>query len=91
MMFDEVMRDSRLSARAKGVLAYLMTLPDVRGLQRTELCEHFSEGRDAICRAFSELEIYGAVVGWPVRAGNGKMNGWEYEMLCQRRKDEAAV
>ena len=58
---NEVPRRADLSARAKGIHSYLMTLPADWKLYREELYTHFTEGRDAINTAFKELEEKGYI------------------------------
>lgn len=66
---NHALRNTELSARAKGVYAYMMTLPDDWELYKSELCTHFTEGRDAIKKALSELEKSGYLVMEQVREG----------------------
>ena len=44
-----------LSMQAMGLFAYLMTLPNDREIHKSELVSHFSNGRDAVYKAFNEL------------------------------------
>lgn len=76
---NEVARRDDLSARAKGIYFYLMTLPPDWVLYRSELVKHFSEGKDAINTAFRELEKAGYIK--KVRKlNNGRFDGWEYSV-----------
>lgn len=52
---NTALRDKRLSARAKGVYAYIMTLPEDWQIYKEELYTHFTEGRDALNKAIKEL------------------------------------
>lgn len=45
---NECFKDPTISARAKGIYAYIMTLPDNWKLSKKELYRHFSEGQKAI-------------------------------------------
>lgn len=56
---DGALRDPRLSFRATGVLAYLLSLPDGSQVSGRRLTTVKSEGRDAILRALDELETAG--------------------------------
>lgn len=80
VIHNEVARRSDLSARAKGVYYYLMTLPDNWTLYKRELYKHFTEGRDALNKAFKELEDAGYIAKQPKREEGGKVNGWNYTM-----------
>lgn len=44
-----------LSMQAMGLFAYLMTLPSDWTIYKSELVKHFSNGRDAVYKAFNEL------------------------------------
>lgn len=71
-------RDSKISARAKGIFAYIMTLPDNWELKQYELQNHFSEGEKALKKAFKELESSGYVEKTPKRVEGGVFQGWDY-------------
>lgn len=78
IIHNECFRNDRLSARAKGLFAYLMSLPDDWKIYKSELQNHFTEGRDAINTAFRELEEFGYVDKEPVQEENGQLSGWNY-------------
>jgi len=76
---NECFRDPNLTARAKGIFAYIMTLPDDWKLYKRELCGHFKEGRDAINSAFAELEQFGYIFKTPTKdSETQQFTGWEY-------------
>ena len=75
---NQCLRNKNISARAKGIFAYLMTLPDDWKIYKTELHKHFKEGRDALNTAFTELEEAGYVSKVRSREGSGLFDGWEY-------------
>jgi hypothetical protein len=52
---NEVPRRSDLSARAKGIYFYLMTLPKDWIVRKEEIYTHFVEGRDSLDTAWAEL------------------------------------
>lgn len=52
---NDVARRKDISARAKGLYFYLMTLPTNWEIHKAEIFEHFTEGRDAMNKAFNEL------------------------------------
>ena len=51
--------DDRLSYRAKGIFAYLLSLPDGQAVDVKALAQRASEGRDAIGTALQELSAAG--------------------------------
>jgi hypothetical protein len=58
--------------RAKGLLMYLLSLPENWELHKTEVWKHFTDGRDAVFRAFDELERKGFIQGKKYRDEKGK-------------------
>jgi len=52
---NEVPRRCDISARAKGIYFYLMTLPKNWEIHKEEIYTHFIEGRDALDTAWAEL------------------------------------
>jgi predicted transcriptional regulator len=78
VVLNEAFTRSDLSARAKGILAYILTLPDDWNLYKNELYEHFTEGRYALDSAFLELEELGYIHKEKSRNKGGKFDGWEY-------------
>ena len=64
---NEVPRRNDLSARAKGLYFYLMTLPDDWIIHKGELYSHFTEGRDALDNAFKELVTLGYITSKVVK------------------------
>lgn len=66
-----------MSARAKGLLCYLLSLPKDWVLYRSEVQEHFTEGRDAVYTAFDELIEKGYVIA--IQQFNGtQFAGYNY-------------
>jgi hypothetical protein len=60
---NDIFRRHDISARAKGVYAYIMTLPNDWKIIKSDLHKHFKDGRDAINSAFTELEEAGYITG----------------------------
>lgn len=58
---NATIRDQRLSFRATGLLAYLVSLPDGTGVDSLSLSRRKKEGRDAVRTAFDELMAVGYV------------------------------
>ena len=49
-------KDPKLSAKAKGVMIYMLSLPKSWNFSLRELATHFRDGKDAINNALKELE-----------------------------------
>ena len=81
IVINELFKRNDVSARAKGIYAYIMTLPDNWKIYKSELYEHFSEGRDSIDKAFKELEKLGYITKERAKNKDGKFDGWNYEIF----------
>lgn len=66
------LKDERLSWKAKGILAYALTLPDDWTFHISELARHAKDGEDSLRTGFKELKELGYVKRYPVRDGNTK-------------------
>ena len=74
---NEVPKRDDLSARAKGIYFYLMTLPKDWEIHKCEIYEHFTEGRDALDTAFDELMKAGYITK-EVKKEKGKFVSFTY-------------
>lgn len=70
-----VLQQEGISARALGVLVYLLSKPDGWRSSATRIAQHFSEGRDAIEKALKTLEELGYLGRQRVRYASGRC-GW---------------
>lgn len=55
------LKDKSLSLKAKGLYAYLFSLPEDWKVYKTEIVKHFSDGKDSLNSAFKELESNGYI------------------------------
>jgi hypothetical protein len=78
IVLNEVFKRSDLSARAKGIYAYIMTLPDDWVIRKQELYTHFAEGKAALDTGFKELEAAGYINKRLLRDGHGHITAAEY-------------
>ena len=76
-MCNEIFQNSKISARAKGIFGYIMTLPDNWELHLNHLYNQFSEGRDAINTALTELETFGYLFKKRVTGTDQSTGGWD--------------
>ncbi|SCC45274.1 DnaD domain protein [Bacillus mycoides] len=75
------LKDKRLSWKAKGILAYTLTLPDDWTFHISELAQHAKDGEDSLRTGFKELKELGYVKRYPVRDENTKkITRWDTEI-----------
>jgi len=65
------LQDKTLSMKAKGLMAYILSLPDDWKVIMKELVNHFSDGLEAIRTTFAELEEHGYMVKETIRNPDG--------------------
>ncbi len=86
---NEVLKRADMSMKSKGLLCYLLSLPHDWVLYKTELFNHFKDGRDAINTAFDELISLGYVVAEEIPREAGRFVGYNYTVsdFPQRNHD----
>lgn len=89
---DGALKDPNLSARAKGVYAYLLSNQESFIIYKKEIVNRFKEGRDAIYKAFDELIEAGWIVA-TYKRDKGKFGGSDYkvvshESLCKPQPEK---
>jgi hypothetical protein len=81
MMNKSFFLDARLSAKAKGILGYILTLPDDWRIYLEELAKHFKDGVKSITSGVNELMEYGYVLRTTLRDEKGKFKGYMYDVF----------
>ncbi|MFK4329085.1 DnaD/phage-associated family protein [Bacillus sp. RC55] len=71
------LKDQRLSWKAKGILAYILTLPDDWVFYREELSQHAKDGINSLRAGMQELKEYGYIKRFPIRDEKNKIIRWE--------------
>ena len=81
---NEVLQDERLSFRARGILANILSRPDNWRCSAWDLATEGREGRRAILTALSELEDYGYLkrVKSQNEKGHWVTNSYVYDQPC---------
>ncbi|MDZ5607057.1 DnaD domain protein [Bacillus pseudomycoides] len=75
------LKDERLSWKAKGILAYALTLPNDWIFHISELSQHAKDGEDSLRSGFKELKDLGYIKRYPVRDEKSKkIKNWETEI-----------
>lgn len=75
---NEILRSTNLSWQAKGLMCYLLSLPDDWVLYKEELHSHSSDGRHCTRSSFKELENNGFILSVEVRNELGQFKGYNY-------------
>lgn len=71
-------QDKRLSWEARGMLAYMLSLPKDWEIIRKNLVEQSPAGLDAVQAILDELEQHNYLVKIHVQDEKGKFTGWDY-------------
>jgi len=72
------LNDDRLSWKAKGLLAYLLSKPDNWQVYERDLIKRATDGRDAVRTGLRELEKYGYLARRQIRREDGSFGHMEY-------------
>ena len=81
VMIDKTcLKDERLSWKAKGLLCYLLSLPDDWEIYVSELQSHASDGRDSTAAGLRELIKFGYAKRYRNRDEKGKLRGYIYQI-----------
>lgn len=76
VMNRTVLSDDRLSWKAKGIMAYMLSMPDDWTFYLSELMNHSTDGEKSFRNGFKELKDSGYVKRKPVYEDN-KISHWE--------------
>jgi DnaD/phage-associated family protein len=95
VMSNYHLRDKNLSLKAKGLLSFMLSLPDEWDYSVKGLVSCLKEGRDGIQAALMELEKYGYLKRERARTAGGKLSGaiytvWEKPMTENPAQDNPA-
>ena len=81
------LQDIRLSWKSKGLLAYLLSLPDDWRISARELVKHASDGKDTLYNALRELGSFGYILRESIRV-SGRFQGVNYVVFERPQKTE---
>jgi len=84
-MSNKHLKDTNLSWKAKGILSYLLSLPNDWKLYKSELENHATDGRTSTSSGIDELIENGYVVKIQNRDNDGKFQGVEYHIYEEGR------
>lgn len=71
------LRDERLTWKAKGILAYILSLPDDWVFYMEEVAKHSKDGIASLKAGMKELKECGYVKRFPIKGEDGKIHRWE--------------
>ena len=76
----KILNDKKLSASAKGILAFLLSLPQNHNIDKKDLPNYFKEGYYSLNKAFEELVRARLIHKVEVRNKRGQFKGFEYQV-----------
>lgn len=83
VLSNEFLKDTRLSWKAKGIIAYVAMLPDDWVLSMRDLTNRATDGRDSLYSGIKELETCGYCSKTQNRNPDGTIAGYAYEICDQ--------
>jgi hypothetical protein len=81
---NEVLKDQKLSLKAKGLLCILLSLPTDWAVYKSQLQQFSTDGRDATTASFNELVDNGYITAVRRINSKGQFMGWDYVVYNER-------
>lgn len=75
---NQLIRDDRLSWKARGIFTYLWSMSDGWDFRVNEVSRHAKDGRDSLRAGLKELEEYGYLKRHYKQNNGGKLDGYEW-------------
>lgn len=91
VMSNHHLQDKRLSLKAKGLLSYMLSLPDDWDYSLKGLTVGCKDGLDSVRTAVLELEEHGYVRHQKVRNAKGQIIDYDYQVYESPVEDAPAV
>lgn len=89
---NECLRDCRLSWKARGILAYVMSLPETWRVNAVELQSHASDKKESTISGLRELAYFGYAELLRDRDGEGHfVQGWYFYEVSKKPTVQAKV
>jgi len=76
----EFLNDVNLTLKAKGLLTYLLSLPDDWQIYENEIVQHHKDGRDSLKSAIKELMDNNYIERSRIRDTGGHLKCYEYRV-----------
>lgn len=80
IIHNEILRRNDISWKAKGIMCYVLSLPDDWVIYLEELIEHATDKKASFRSGWTELTEKGYVRRFPVRNESGKIIEWRTEI-----------
>lgn len=84
---NEILKRNDISWKAKGILIYILSLPDDWVIYLEEVMEHATDGRDSFRKGWNELRDLGYVKRYPYKE-KGKIIRWITEVKESVEEDK---
>ena len=78
MVNKELLNNTELSWKSKGLLTYLLSLPDNWKIYEDEIVKHAKDGKDSLKSAIKELIENGYIERERIRNPSGQLKGYTY-------------
>jgi hypothetical protein len=75
------LRDKSISWKARGIMAYLLSLPEDWEIHFSEVEKHATDGRDALMSGVKELKKHGYIVVTKERKKDGTFDKFRYNII----------
>jgi len=80
---NKLLRDTKLTLKAKGLICLLLSLPNDWAVYKTQLQQFSTDGRDATISAFNELVDKGYITSVQRFNPHGQFDGWDYVVYSE--------
>jgi predicted transcriptional regulator len=91
MINKRCLDDAALSLKAKGMLTYLLSLPDDWQIYEDEIVRHHKDGKDSVKSAIKELIVAGYIVRERARDDLGRLRHYDYQVYEQPLNNAALI
>lgn len=89
MIANAAARDERLSAEARGTLAYLLSLDEGFTIRMDVMRRVMNCGKEKLTRIVKELEAFGYVERTARQLPNGRLNGYDWHVTDEPHREMA--
>ena len=80
VIHNSVIKNSRLSWKARGILTYLLSLPNDWKINMNDLKKRATDGINSLTTGVKELEKAGYIKRYPIKDDKGKIKEWAFNV-----------